>query len=55
MDVEAVIAALASHYTPDEATVIERILRENNDFVPNKQLIEEAALALAIHRRQQRG
>jgi len=55
MDIEAVVAALGSRFDPYEAAIIERMLREHADTIPDKQLIEEAALALAIHRRQQRG
>ena len=51
MDIEAVIAALGTHYDPAEAEVIERVLREYGGTVPDEQLISEAALALAIHRR----
>ena len=51
MDIEAVIAALGDHYDPDAAVDIERVLRAYNGTVPDAQLIEEAALALAIFRR----
>ena len=51
MNIEPVIAALGDHYDADEAEVIERVLREYGGTVPDKQLIEEAALALAIWRR----
>ena len=51
MDIEPLIAALPEHYTPGEAAVIERVLRAYNGTIPDKQLISEAALALAIHRR----
>lgn len=51
MDVEAVIAALGDHYDADEATIAERMLREYVGTVPEKQLIEEIGLAVAIHRR----
>ena len=54
MDIEQVIAALGGHYTADEAALIERVLREHHGTVPDDQLIEEAALALAIHRRRDR-
>jgi hypothetical protein len=51
VNIEAVIAALGGHYSADEAEVIERVLREHGGTVPDQQLISEAALALAIHRR----
>ena len=51
VDIEPLIAALPGHYTPGEAAAIERVLREYNGTIPDKQLISEAALALAIHRR----
>ena len=52
MDIEAVIAALGGRFDAGEAAVIERVLREYGATVPDEQLISEAALALAIHRRQ---
>ena len=52
MDIEAVIAELGGRYGADEAAVIERVLREYGGTIPDEQLIEEAALALAIWRRQ---
>ena len=52
MNIDAVIAALGGRYAADEAEVIERVLREyGGTTVPDKQLISEAALALAIFRR----
>jgi hypothetical protein len=54
MDIEQVIAALDGHYTASEAALIERMLRELNGTIPDKQLISEAALALAIFRRGRR-
>jgi hypothetical protein len=50
MNIEAVCAALGERFDPDEAAVIERALREYNGTIPDKQLIEEAALALAVYR-----
>ncbi len=35
--------------------MIERVLRESGGTIPDDQLIEEAGLALAIHRRDMRG
>ena len=54
MDIEQVIAALDGDYTDAERTIIERVLRDHHGTVPDDQLIEEAALALAIHRRRDR-
>ena len=51
MNIEAVIAALGGRYDADEAEVIARVLRESGGTVPDKQLISEAGLALAIWRR----
>ena len=51
MDIDAIIAALGTHYDADEAAEIERVLREYNGTMPDAQLISEAALALAIFRR----
>ena len=48
------IAELGGRYTTAEAAIIERVLRENHGTVPDDQLIEEAALALAVHRRRGR-
>ena len=48
------IAALATRYTPGEAAEIERILRKYNETIPDEQLISEASLALAIHRRAEK-
>ncbi len=50
MDIEAVIAALGTQYDPAEAAIAERMLREYAGTIPDKQLIEEIGLALAIHR-----
>ena len=52
MDIESVIEALGSRFDAAEAAVIERVLREYGGTVPDQQLISEAALALAIWRRQ---
>ena len=54
MNIEAIIAALGGRFDADEAEVIERVLREYGGTVPDEQLISEAALALAIHRRGKR-
>ena len=55
VDIEAVIAELGARFDAAETAVIERMLREYQGAITDTQLIEEAALALAIHRRQQRG
>ena len=47
----ACIAALGDHDDADEAALIERMLREYNGTIPDKQLLSEIALSLAIHRR----
>ena len=54
MDIEAVIAALGTRFDADETAIIERMLRQLHGTMPDKQLIEEIGLALAIHRRGQR-
>jgi hypothetical protein len=51
VDIEAVIARLGEVFTPAEAAIAGRLLREYNGTVPDAQLISEAALALAIFRR----
>ncbi len=50
MDIEVVIAALGTRLDPAEAAIAERMLREYAGTIPDKQLIEEIGLALAIHR-----
>jgi hypothetical protein len=54
VDSEPLIAALPEHYTTGEAAVIERVLREYHGTIPDRQLIEEIGLALAVHRRSRR-
>ena len=49
-DIEVVVAAPGTHYGPAEARNA-RVLKEYGGTVPDEQLISEAALALAIHRR----
>lgn len=46
------ITAVGDGFTPDEAAIIERMLREHAGTIPDRQLLEEIGLALAIHRRQ---
>jgi len=53
MNVEEVIAALHERFDPAEAAVIEAVLRRYAGTVPDARLLEEAALAIAIHRRGQ--
>ena len=45
------IAALESHYSAERAAIVERMIREYHGTIPDKQLIEEIGLALAIHQR----
>ena len=45
------IAALGERYDADEAAIAERMLREYGGTIPDKQLLSEIGLALAIHRR----
>ncbi len=52
VDIEPVIDALGSNFSADEATIIEGLLRELNGTMPDAQMIEEIALALAVHRRR---
>ena len=51
MDVDGVIARLGDRFTADEAEIAERMLREHAGTVPDRQLIEEVGLAIAVHRR----
>ena len=51
MDVDAVVAALGTRFNPDDAAVVERMLRDHADTIPDSQLVEEIGLAIAIHRR----
>ena len=51
MDIEPVIAALGTRFHPAEAAEIDRFLRAYSGTIPDDQLISEASLALAIHRR----
>lgn len=50
-EVDAVIAALDTRFSHDEAAIAERMLREYASTMPDAQLIEEIGLAIAIHRR----
>ena len=54
MDIEAVIARLGEVFDAGEAAIAERMLREYGGTIPDKQLLSEIGLALAIHRRQKR-
>ena len=45
------IAALGGRFDAEEAAVIERVLWEYGGNIPDKQLVEEIGLALAVHRR----
>ncbi len=51
VDIEAVIAGLGTVFDADEAAIAEKLLREYGGRIPDKQLIEEIGLAVAIHRR----
>lgn len=46
VNIEAVIEALGGRFDAEETAVIERVLRDHGGTVPDKQLIEEAALAI---------
>jgi len=50
MDIDAVVAALGTRFNLDESALVERMLREYGGTIPDTQLVEEAGLALAIHR-----
>ena len=54
VDIEAVIARLGEVFDADETAIAERMLREYGGTIPDKQLLSEIGLALAIHRRQKR-
>ncbi len=45
------IAALDTRFDAAEAAIVERMLREYSGSVPDKQLLSEIGLALAVHRR----
>ena len=51
VDIEAVIARLGEVFDADETAIAERMLREYGGTIPDKQLLSEIGLALAIHRR----
>lgn len=50
MDIEAVIERLGEVFSPDEAAIAERMLREYGGTIPDAQLVEEIGLAVAAHR-----
>lgn len=50
MDIEAVVAALSERFTPDEAALVEDMLRQYAGTIPDAQLVEEIGFALAAHR-----
>jgi hypothetical protein len=52
VNIEAVIEALGSRFDADEVVIIETMLRELGGTMPDRQMIEEIGLALAIHRRR---
>ena len=41
---------LVNRFTPGEDTIAERMLREYGGTIPDKQLLSEIGLAVAIHR-----
>jgi hypothetical protein len=41
-------------FTPDEAAVAERVLREHTRTIPNAELVEEIGLEIIIHRQGRR-
>ena len=51
MDIEGVVAQLGATFSPDEAAIAETMLRTLHGTIPDRQLIEEIGLAIAIHRR----
>ena len=53
-DIDALIADLGTRFNPDEAAIAEQLLRESGGTIPDKQLVEEIGLAIAIHRRGRR-
>ncbi|MGV0991108.1 MAG: hypothetical protein ACOYB7_02535 [Mycobacterium sp.] len=53
MDIDQIVAALDKGMTVDEVSIIERMVGEYGRTIPYPQLLEEIALAVAIHRRQQ--
>ena len=54
MDVEQVIVALGERFDPAEAEIVERLLRKYGGTIPDRQLLDEIGLALAIHRRAEK-
>jgi hypothetical protein len=52
MDIEGVVAKLGTTFSPDEAAIAETMLRNLHGTIPDRQLIEEIGLAIAIHRRR---
>ena len=54
VDVENVIAALGDRFDPAEAEIVERLLRKYGGTIPDRQLLDEIGLALAIHRQETR-
>lgn len=51
VDIDAVITGLGGRFTADEAKIAARMLREYCGTMPDRQLIEEVGLAIAVHRR----
>lgn len=49
---DAFLDGYARDHSPAEVAVAERVLSQFNGTIPDEQLISEAALAVAIHRRE---
>lgn len=55
MNIDGVIAALGeSSFSTDEAAIVEQMLSDNDGSIPEKQLLDEIALSIAIHRRRRK-
>lgn len=52
MDANAVLARLGEIFDADERAIAERLIGERTGTIPDRQLIEEIGLAIAIHRRR---
>ena len=52
MDADAVLARLGEIFDADERAIAERLIGEHAGTIPDRQLLEEIGLAIAIHRRR---